>query len=315
MKRLVYRVLRRLKFIEYWIVARLALTVLWFIKLLPAERSLAMLESLARRFGPLSGRHRVAMDNLRQAFPEKDEAALEAIARDMWGNMGRLMGEYVFLDQILDFDPGNPHAGRVTIDGAEIFEKLRAETGRPAIFFTAHMGNFELLPVAAMTYGLEVTALFRPPNNPYLAERLMSARHTAMGALVPSRAGAAFALARVLENGGKAGMLVDQFFIRGLMVDFFGREASTSPLLGKLARQFDCAIHPARCIRLPDGRFHLTLFDAIDPVRDGKGRIDVHGVTQQVAGIVEDWIRQDPGQWMWFHKRWKPSPQARRRKT
>ena len=41
MKRLVYRVLRRLKFIEYWIVARLALTVLWFIKLLPAERSLA----------------------------------------------------------------------------------------------------------------------------------------------------------------------------------------------------------------------------------------------------------------------------------
>ncbi|PHP67479.1 lipid A biosynthesis lauroyl acyltransferase [Zhengella mangrovi] len=312
MKMFVYRVLRRLKFVEYWIVARLTLGLLWIIKLLPAEGSLAALEWLARRFGPLSGRHRVALDNLRHAFPEKTEADLQAIALDMWGNMGRLMGEYVFLDDIFDYDPAHPESGRVTVDGAEVFEKLLRDKDRPAIFFTAHMGNFELLPVAAMTYGLEVTALFRPPNNPYLAERLLAARHTAMGALVPSRAGASFALARVLENGGKAGMLVDQFFIRGRIVEFFGREASTSPLLGKLARQFDCPIHPARCVRLPGGRFHLTLFDAIDPVRDASGRVDVHGVTQQVTSIVEDWIRQDPGQWMWFHKRWKNSPRARR---
>ena len=56
----------------------------------------------ARRIGPWIGRHRVALDNLRKAYPEKTEAEIEAIASDMWGNMARLAAEYIFLDQLFD---------------------------------------------------------------------------------------------------------------------------------------------------------------------------------------------------------------------
>lgn len=313
-QRMVYRAVKAAKTVEYWVTARLTLGLLWLVARLPAEGSMHLLERLAHRFGPLSSRHKVALRNLELAFPDMNQAGREAIARDMWGNMARLMGEYVFLDRIFDYDPARPGEGRVEVNGVEIFQRLLERKGRPAIFFTAHMGNFELLPVAAATYGLEVTALFRPPNNPFLARRLLGARRTAMGHLVPSRAGASIALARVLEDGGNAGMLVDQHFKRGTYTEFFGRPCSTSPLLAKLARNFDCDVYPARCLRLPGGRFQLTLFEPLDLPRTPAGRIDADALTQQITSVVEDWVRADPGQWMWFHKRWKGGRGALRRK-
>lgn len=312
-QRLVYRMIKSVKTVEYWVTARLTLGLLWMVKKLPPDASMDILERLARRFGPWIGRHRVALANLAMAFPDKTDREREAIAVDMWGNMARLMGEYVFLDRIFDYDPARPNEGRVEVEGVEIFERLLEAKGKPAIFFTAHMGNFELLPVAAATYGLEVTALFRPPNNPFLAERLLGARHTAMGHLVPSRAGASLALARVLEKGGHAGMLVDQHFGNGTFTEFFGQPCATSPLLSKLARNFDCDVYPARCIRLPGGRFHLTLFDRLDIPRTPEGKVDDDQLTQLVTTVVEDWVRADPGQWMWFHKRWKGGADAQRR--
>jgi KDO2-lipid IV(A) lauroyltransferase len=274
------------------------------VKRLPAQSAINLLAAAARRIGPYLGRNRVALANLAQAMPELTEAERAAIASDMWDNMARLAGEYVFLDEIFDYDPERHNEGRVEVDGRALFERLR-EVKRPRIFFTAHLGNFELLPIAAQTFGLEVTAMFRPPNNPYVAERILSARTTAMGHLVPSKAGAAITLARILEQGGNVGVLVDQKFINGLDTTFFGLPCLTSPLVARLARQFDCDIHPAHCIRLPGGRYRLTLEEAMEKPLDASGRIDAQALTQALNDKVEAWVRANPGQWMWFHRRWQ----------
>ncbi len=71
----------------------------------------------ARTLGPLFGRHRVALDNLRKAYPEKSEDEIRAIALDMWGNMARLAAEYIFLDQLFDYDPARPNQGRIEVYG------------------------------------------------------------------------------------------------------------------------------------------------------------------------------------------------------
>jgi KDO2-lipid IV(A) lauroyltransferase len=274
------------------------------LKLLPARKAIDALGAAARRCGPLLGRNRVALANLQRALPELDDRQRKAIALDMWENMAKLAAEYVFLDELFDYDPSTPGVGRITVTGSELFTKLRDEK-RARIFFTGHIGNFELLPIAAQTFGLEVTAMFRPPNNPYVAERVLGARTTSMGHLVPSKAGAAISLARILENGGNVGVLVDQKFNGGLKTTFFGQPCLSSPLLARLARQFDCDIHPAHSIRLPDGRFHLMLEEKMPIPRLAGGRVDVHALTQAVNDKVEEWVRADPGQWMWFHKRWK----------
>lgn len=293
-----------LKHAEYWITAQAVMAGLWLLRRLPPDRALDFADRVARRIGPRLGRHRVAMDNLRRAYPEKSEDELQAIASDMWGNMARLGGEYVFLDQLFDFSLDSDTVGRVEIRGEEIFRRVSAET-RPRIMFTAHTGNFELLPVAAIAFDLPLTVMFRAPNNPYIARYIFSTRASAMGDMVASRAGAAFALARILERGGNIGALVDQKFRKGVPTTFFGRPCNTSPLVAKLARQYDCEVYPARSIRLPGNRFRLELFEKLDLPRNDKGVIDVAATSQLLNDVVEGWVREHPGQWMWFHKRWQ----------
>ena len=83
------------------------------------------------------------------------------------------------------------------------------------------------------------------------------------------------------------------------------RLSLTSPLLPRLARQFDADVYPARCIRLPGGRYKLQLYDKIELPTTPKGKIDIDASCQLLNDIVEGWVREYPDQWMWFHKRWK----------
>jgi KDO2-lipid IV(A) lauroyltransferase len=146
--------------------------------------------------------------------------------------------------------------------------------------------------------------LFRPPNNPYVARRVLAARRTKMGHLVPSRAGAAFALARRLEAGGGVGVLVDQKFHKGAKTSFFGLQVNTNPLLAKLVRQYDCEVYPARSIRLPGGRHRLEVEPAMEIPRNADGSVDIEATAQKLNDKVESWVREYPGQWQWFHDRW-----------
>ncbi|WP_269929815.1 lipid A biosynthesis lauroyl acyltransferase [Aminobacter sp. HY435] len=307
------RIMGRLRMFNYWLIAQLALVVLKLLRLLPVDTGLNFADRAARFVGPWFGRHRVAVSNLRAAYPEKSEAEIEAIARDMWGNMGRLGAEYIFLEQIFDFDPETETPGRIEVSGIDHFAKI-ANEDKPHIVFTGHLGNFELLPIAAATFGMKITALFRPPNNPYLAEYIFSTRSSNMGDLLASQRGASFALAGILDRGGNVGILVDQKFIRGLRTTFFGRECETTPVLGMLARHYDCDVYPAHCIRLPGNRYRLTIEDKLVLPRLEDGAVDVLATTQMLNDTVERWVREDPGQWMWFHKRWGLTG-GKRRKT
>jgi len=301
----------KLRKLNYWLVARVAMAAMALLRRLPPDTALNFADRMARRIGPLVGRHRVALDNLKKAYPEKSEAEIQAIASDMWGNMARLAAEYIFLDQLFDYDPNAATPGRIEVKGAENFLRIAGEE-KPHILFTGHLGNFELLPVAAATFGMKITALFRPPNNPYLADYIQSTRSSTMGNLQPSSTGASFALATILENGGNIGVLVDQKFSRGVETTFFGRPCQSNPVLGMLARHYDCDVYPARCVRLPGNRFRLEVEDRLELPRDASGSVDVKATVQLLADIVERWVREDPGQWMWFHKRWQINGRPRK---
>jgi len=298
------RLRHRLKDGWDWLWAHLVTRALNLIAHLPPHGSIKFFAFLARLIGPLTPRHKIALANLAAAYPEKKPEDLRVIALEMWSNMGRLFAEYVFLDKIFDFDPTSVNPGLIEVEGIDIFLRLREEKDKPHIFFTIHSGNFELLPICAASFDLDVMALFRPPNNPYIAKRVLRARRTKMGHLVPSKAGSAFVLAGRLQAGGNVGALIDQKFRRGVVGTFFNRSVKTNPLVPKLARQFDCDVYPARCIRLSGGRYRLELHEKLALIRAEDGAIDVAAATQQLNDLAEAWIREYPGQWMWFHRRW-----------
>ncbi|MFD2237305.1 lipid A biosynthesis lauroyl acyltransferase [Aureimonas populi] len=304
-KRILARLFKLADKAKDWLIARFVFALFALLRLLPARAGTEAADRIARTVGPHLPRHRLALENLRLAYPERDEAWIEATARANWGQMGRLAAEYIYLDEIFDYDPDRPETeqGQIEVSGVEIFKELCERKG-PFLFFTAHLGCFELLPICAATFGLEVTALFRQPNNRYIARRVLGARKTRGGHLVPSKAGAVWALAGTLERNGSVGMLVDQKFARGRPGTFFGRAVKTNPLLPKLARQFDAPVYPARSIRLPDGRYRLELMPALELPRDSAGGINVDASCQRLNDVVEGWVREHPEQWMWFHRRW-----------
>ena len=284
-------------------IAQGAFAALGLLRLLPPRTAIDGAARLGRLVGPRTRFHARALENLRRAFPEKDEDWVRRIACDHWGEMARLGAEYVFLDAIVDTDPTGTGEGLLEFGGADLFEDLRDRQG-PFIFFTGHCGPFELLPVGAATFGLEITALFRPPRNRYLAKRLLAARRTRGGHLVPSRAGATWALMQQLREGRSVGVLVDQRLEFGVRTRFFGRKCKTNPLLPKLARQFGCEVYPARSIRLPNGRYRLELQPRLELPGDARGGVDVAATCQLLNDVVEGWVREHPEQWTWFYRRW-----------
>lgn len=260
----------------------------------------------ARLLGPLTPAHRIARENIEASFPEKTPAERAAILRGAWDNLGRTAAEYVHMGEIFDFDPERPNTGRIEIpeDSIARFVQLR-DDGKPAIFFAAHLANWELPAVAAKSYGLPSAALYRTPNNPRIARDVLRMRRDVMGELIPAGTTAPIRMMEALDAGLHLGMLVDQRFGRGPRIRFLGRTASANPLLARLARRFDCPVHGARAIRLPGNRFRLEMTDAITLPRDARGQVDIDAATQAINDIIEGWIREHPDQWLWQHRRWR----------
>ena len=288
-----------------WLLAQLFFGFIAILKLFPADGAIWFVSEAAKGLGMWYPRTKLARKNLALAFPEKPAEEIERILEEMWRNLGRIAAEYVYLDEIFDINEEDQAKGRVEITGEENFHKLKDLDG-PAICFTGHTGNWEILPIASAAYGLNITALFRPPNNQYMAKRVLSARTTNMGHLVPSKAGASWALANVMDDGGKVGVLVDQFFKRGVEIEFLGRKTMGNPLLAKLARQYDCPVYPARCIRLPGGRFRIDIEPPLTLPRKADGSLNTDQLTQDINDVVARWVREYPEQWLWLHKRWRP---------
>ena len=297
--------LRALRLISWWLQAQAVFALFFVFRLIPVEYATGFVAAVVRNLGPLLPRHHTAMKNLELAFPEKSRVERRRILSGMWDNLARTSVEYIYLDTLFDYDHDNPDTGRVEIVGAENFEKLNKEK-RPAIIFTGHLANWELLPVGAKNYGLDISALYRTPNNPFIAKRILQIRSKLMGELIPSGPGSALKMMSVLEHGGRLGILVDHKLRSrsNMEIPFFGHSAKTNPLIGKLAREFDCVVHGARVIRLPKGRFRLEITDEINLPRDTEGRIDARQTVIAVTQVVEDWVREYPEQWLWVHRRW-----------
>lgn len=254
---------------------------------------------VARTFGPLTGAHRVAAENIAAAFPDASPERRAEIAREAWDNLGRTACEYVHMDAIW--------AGRVEADAATEarFAALRADPV-PTLVFAAHLANWELPAVAAAREGLRAAVLYRTPNSRAVAAEILRLRQDQMGELVPAGLFAPARLAKALQGGATVGMLVDQRFGRGPRVTFLGREATANPLLATLARRFDCPVRGARAVRLPGGeRFRLELTDPLDLPRDAEGKVDVAAATGVINDVVAGWIAEQPGQWLWMHRRWR----------
>lgn len=272
---------------------------------LPLDRASAAGGRIATGIGRRLGVNRRMLRNIALALPNLDTAAQGRVAAEAWDNFGRTMAEYMHLPTIR-----RDWGSRVEMIGGEHLSALVSD-GRPGIAITGHFANWELAAMACALHGLELTSVFREPNNPYVAARLAAARSILGGDLVPKGKVAAKGLMAAMRRGGHAGLLVDQKLNEGISIPFLGRDAMTGTVMADLALRYDAPVVPIRVTRLRDpagrftARFRVQAFPPLTFQRTGDARRDTEAAMREVNGLLGEWVRDDPGQWMWQHSRWK----------
>ncbi len=314
-RRLAARFGRRAKAAGDAALGRLAVGMLRTVRKISRRHMADVAGSVMRVLGPRLKEHRIGRDNLAAAFPEKSPAEIENILREVWDNLGRVGAEFAHIDRLRTLDPDpaqilDPEMQRTmevvyTLHGYEVFQRLRRD-GKPALIFAAHLANWELPALMATRYDLNATTLYRRPNIGAVSDAVIKIRKGSMGTLIPTGLDAPHKLMRVLEAGGHVAMLVDQHYVNGVDVTFFGRRCKANPFIARLARHVECPIHGTRVVRLPDRhRFRIDMTEAIEPRRDADGKVDIEGTMQVITSVVEGWVREHPEQWLWVHRRWR----------
>lgn len=258
--------------------------------------------AIARAIGTRLPVCRVADSNLRYAMPDLKAGDRSQVIRAVWDNIGRAAGELPHLGKLQRTAAGPGWE----ISGEDI---LRAQVakGGPAIFFSGHIGNWEMLPPILARVGIPMASFYRALANPEVNAAVNDLRLKAAGVDLPmfpkGATGARGAFAH-LRRGGYLGMLVDQKMNDGIAVDFFGRPAMTAPALAALALRFRCPVIPGRIRRIGPARFRLEVEPPLPLPHLGDRHSDIASLMSLVNQVIERWIRDEPGSWLWLHRRW-----------
>src|SRR5215470_10659485 len=181
-----------------------------------------------RLVGPHLRENRVGRDNLRAAFPEKSIAEIDEILGGVWDNLGRVAAEFAHLDRLCGGEGEHWPYIEYAADAEARFLQLRSD-GKPALVFAAHLANWELPAVIAAKLGLDTLVLYRRPNIGAVADAVLDIRQGSMGTMVPTNFDAPVRLGRALAEGRHVAMLVDQHYVNGAEVTFFGRRCLANP--------------------------------------------------------------------------------------
>jgi KDO2-lipid IV(A) lauroyltransferase len=275
--------------------AALLIAVFGLLRLLPIDWASGVGGSIAARIGPMLKVSNVARRNLALAFPELGRAEIEALVRGVWNNLGRVAGEYPHLAAIA--------RRRVELVGLESALAVR-DDGKPGILFAGHLANWELLPMVASGLGIPLTLVYRAANNPLVDRVIARLRRAGNAVFLPKGPSGARGTLAAMRDGAHLAMLVDQKMNDGIAVPFFGITAMTAPALAQLAYRFDCPVLPARMERLGGAHFRLTVLPPLAIPHTGNRPADILAAMTAVNHLLEDWIRANPSQWLWLHKRW-----------
>ena len=278
-------------------------------KTLPARAGREMFARLGEAAGRVAKRDtQRAVENLGVAFPDAPGPIRRAMAVAMFKQLGRNAFEFLRLEgasreQVMS---------RVSrIEGMDGFLAAHGR-GRGVIVITGHIGCWELLPAHFAAMGYQVTVIGRRMKVARLNERLVSVRR-GLGIVSIDRDENPRPMFDVLSRGEILGVLIDQHTrVAGTWVPFFGRPAYTPTAVAKFALATGAAIVPMGIFLERDGRHVVRVSPEVVVEKTGSRDDDVRAITAAASMAVEELIRLDPAQWVWFHRRWRePEPTNR----
>ena len=301
----------------YWLLAR-GLILLGGVLPISLGRRLGQdLAGLALRLRPTEGAR--ARDNLSTAFPELDSIGRERLLGQVVRALGRNLFDMLAVPRLLAM------RGQVVCEPAgepiapgllEVLAGL-ASLDRGVLILTGHLGCWELLggwlarevPGAGLGPVGVVTGTIH--NEPL--DRLIQGRRRQLGMKVLPREEGIRPLLDHLASGGVAAVLLDQNTrVQNLPVPFFGKPAPTAAGFARIILQQGIPVLPVAIARQGGGHVVRHL-DPILPKPRRERASDPEAMLELLAECnlsLEQLIRRNPTEWVWFHERWDGKSRA-----
>jgi KDO2-lipid IV(A) lauroyltransferase len=275
----------------------------------PVDANLRSARLIGRIMYRFDRRHRErALGNLRRSFPDMPESQREIVARRCMEHLIMFGVEVLFTTSLVRLETWRRyvHLGELnrTIE-------LMLNEHRGLIMLTGHYGNWEILGYTLAVLGFPTTSIARTQDNPYLNDFILGVREK-MGQRIIDKEGASDIAMNVLTHHGALGFIADQNAGRkGIFVDFFGRKASTYKSIGLLAMQFEVPVAIGYARRIGDRFQYEVGVDEVIYPEDWRDQPDpLKYITQRYTRAIENFVRAEPSQYLWMHRRWKTRPKG-----
>lgn len=285
--------------IRYW-PTWAAIAVLWCLSHLPFAWQLAIGRFTGRLFRHLAARRRsIAAVNLSLCFPGLSDSEREKILAEQFISMG--IG---ILETAMSWwAPGRRLKGLARVQGQQHLQAA-LDRGKGVILLSAH---FTTLEIGGRLLALHAPfhVMYREHKNAAFDQVMKSARIRHFGKAIPR--GDLRGMLRSLQDNIPVWYAPDQDYGReqSIFVPFFGIPAASITATSRLARISGAAVVPFFQTRLPGSRgYQLQLYPPLDNFPGASVEQD----TQRINEIIEARIREQPGQYLWAHRRFKNRP-------
>jgi KDO2-lipid IV(A) lauroyltransferase len=293
-----------------YIAARGGIALLQALPLTFVARLGRALGALAYR---LDTRHRgVALENLTMCFGnEKSPAEIRAIAVE---NFRRIGENYccAVKTSVMSIAQLRPHT--------EYIGRERLLPPRRVVNAGGHFGNFELYSrfkdLAPM---YQCAATYRALKQPALNRLMEKIRNRSGCQFFERRTEGAKLRAFMNQPACIVSLQIDQHGgDKGLRLPFLGHDCSTNPSPAIFALRYNCELYAAACFRTGLAKWRLELGEKITTHdENGQPRI-IEDIMRDVLRTQEKYVRRDPANWFWVHRRWKavkPKPEVNSQKS
>ena len=290
MKNLINKIIYFLQFI-------IILIFLLLFKLLGLNISRYISGRILSILGPIFRSKIITLKNINQAFPGKDENFKEKILSKMWLTYGKILAEYNFIKNFRT----DKFEGLIEIEGQNELDQIK-NSNEPVIFISGHFDNFELMAMHIEKSGIDLAAIYRPLNNPFLNPLMENIRKKYIcKKQIKKGISGTKDLLKYFKSGASIALMIDQRVSEGIKCKFFGKDAFTTTIPAQFVKKFNCKIVPVHIERKINNNFKIKIFK---PMFFSKNET-IESITLSLNSILEKMIVINPGQWIWTHNRWK----------
>ena len=246
-------------------------------------------------------RKQVVIDNLRTAFPQKDEKEIKVLAKTAYRNFSLTFAELLMLSSFKEEDIKRV----VDISGAEEVFKKYFGAGKPFFILTGHFGNWELFAVLPLLYHKTLYAMAKGMRNNYVSDWINKSREK-FGVKVVLLGASIRELYKVLKDNGAVLSVGDQRGPKeGVRVNFFGKSTAAFSGTAALALKTNAPIIMAFNIRQKNLNYKTICTELKYDDLTGSDEEKIQAVCQRYFTHLESVIKEYPEQWFWMHKIWK----------